>query len=51
MWLNSSYEYKPMMNPDSEGSMSNFSSRILGAKAASPPMIRVSAQAPSTINE
>ena len=40
-----------MMNPDSEGRMSNFSSRILGAKAASPPIIRVSAQAPSTINE
>ena len=39
----------PMIKPESEGKISNFSSSILGANAASPPIISVSTQAPNTI--
>ena len=40
-----------MIKPESDGRISNFSSNIFGANAASPPIISISAQAPSTISE
>lgn len=39
-------EILPIIRPDSDGSILNFSSKILGAKAESPAMMMVSAAPP-----